>query len=1720
MHRHRKRRLSKRRDGRIVYLATDIGEIQRCIHREDYAKAERLCGTVLNRNGLDAPRSVPAYLLRAKARLGLAKYQEAEEDATHALKLNGPGHNENIGLYIVRAKIRNKSGNFRGAEEDADAALALASESLSARRERALARYQLGQLLEAEADARWILARDPAHGLAARLIGDIQNQMKRFSGGLPTPALVSPTTRSRAGLEEGSAGHGFAGVATQLTTQLTAIADRADFGAMQDWFRSQHQEALRFEVRILPDSAGQIAFQLALVRGAVARLGDQGPREVASLTAIMAMTGSGPRKTVVIEVESFTTQPEFQGQGLDEWLQAILGVFSELHDAVLVMPVPSSVVSPPEKEVLQALEAIRQAFMEATATPTPLGQQIHGVAQHATLPAIHNLQTILTSDTAIDDWFTRAIAAILTLEQFESQLVGTIPHLDRLSEDDLSMLRRLGETMAPSVAAVATNGFWALAHAFSRRHGLTQLQRAHVPASLQAIMDTPTHSLMDRAFAASLAWVTFDEGTADPLVALYLGEPQASRREQLHALLFWVMTRATGHPSQRRHEFLEAVEAHCRREGLTGATVGEHPAFAPLFELLEMLKGDARGVAERLQIGSALAVQLRAMLLQTKKLETQQRLVDLWMQVEPDSLLAMLDDPAAEPCSLAITSAFEEQLQAGTVHGEPKRVRAALDAAYRRSEWFDHPLTIEEFRAKLGDPDDQFMQANRHAAETIPRILQKASTHEILTRIVREDHFSEVVADVTRAFAVTPRHLFMPRFARWKAYADQPVPIGYGQTISQPTLVYPILAALDLDKTKTLLQIGTGSGWLPAAAGILAKQVYTMERQPFLAERAGRTIRYLGRQNITVINGDGGYGYPTAAPYGAILVSAEAPDVPAALVDQLAEGGVLIIPITQGDDPYASRRPCPLLWFTKRDGLLSEPVVLHQETWWVPFLGDFGHPTPGAGLEEGKSGQRRTTNGWKKSFPGPGAATQKLLRFNREKRTLWREWSEWHAHLVQHRLSPALVFTRGLEVIAEASDTLAEFRANFEALKTLVDRLDTEEVLQWSRITVDQFVQMVKEAILYRRQGFDYRVNVVPGSATSPQRVELLGQLPETRRDQRAPPQAAAADAQGATLMKRARRVGRDSSAIAKVSRRAPSTRQPPAPAAARSNSPTSPPRVDRVAAEFVTVGRREGLLEDTRNRILGEFLSFKGTQLTADDLGNRIGFYSLGRSDVEALRTLGVDVLLARANVAREKNGRPPLHVRDHTGRSLLDPSNKTGGLEEGEPELPLQVVLTRYGEYLTQLNGPALAREVQDILAIPGREALLRERLSDLWWLNEAKHLVARSKQPVIVSDAYLNTREQNVLRGFLLGAAAVVAADEIGVGLEEEEKFGRRDLFRHAVTEALKIAVAANTQSATPSLAASTAPSEDWMIIKLREDLADLPKGDSLTIDVLEGMSLSDRVDLGSARATVRHDLEALIELEVPIPDDLFARALGELMHDDEWSFQRWCVAIARDNPDRWPDIVRAVNAVRRASPERSVLPLPPTLELAAQEFSQPPRVDDSDKTAIFGQLRGAPGWQRADSETQLAGARRVVNDATAALVADGTWYVLSAETIKRYPPIAPLIDALAKQGPSRIILDDASHGQAVLQLHAIRPSVPIEAIRYYGTELEIEAFLAVAREHLPPLVAVEDLERLVTRVPLTSQPFQVFLQQLLPPVAGATPIDYDQLADALKTLLAAA
>jgi protein-L-isoaspartate(D-aspartate) O-methyltransferase len=186
---------------------------------------------------------------------------------------------------------------------------------------------------------------------------------------------------------------------------------------------------------------------------------------------------------------------------------------------------------------------------------------------------------------------------------------------------------------------------------------------------------------------------------------------------------------------------------------------------------------------------------------------------------------------------------------------------------------------------------------------------------------------------VLDAMSEVPRHLFVPEPVRTRAYGDHSLPIGHGQTISQPWVVGLMTQRLAVSPEHKVLEIGTGSGYQAAILSRLARAVYTLERIADLARLASAALARIGCQNVSVKTFDGTYGYPAAAPYDRILVTAGAPDVPEPLLAQLAVGGKLIVPIgpPQRQRLRVIRRRKD--HFAQEDG---EDVVF------VPLVGRFG----------------------------------------------------------------------------------------------------------------------------------------------------------------------------------------------------------------------------------------------------------------------------------------------------------------------------------------------------------------------------------------------------------------------------------------------------------------------------------------------------------------------------------------------------------------------------------------------------------------------------------------------------------------------------------------------------------------------------------------------------------------------------------------------------------
>jgi len=186
---------------------------------------------------------------------------------------------------------------------------------------------------------------------------------------------------------------------------------------------------------------------------------------------------------------------------------------------------------------------------------------------------------------------------------------------------------------------------------------------------------------------------------------------------------------------------------------------------------------------------------------------------------------------------------------------------------------------------------------------------------------------------VLKAFAETPRHLFVPEGIRHRAYEDAALPLGAGQTISQPFTQARSLEALRLTGPEKVLEVGTGSGYQTALLAALVDQVFTVERLRPLAEAAQRALRAGGVTNVSLLIGDGTLGWSTYAPYDAIVVAAGGPEIPPPLLAQLAPGGRLLIPL--GD--RGSQR---LTLVERAGGAVRQRAI--GEAHFVPLLGGHG----------------------------------------------------------------------------------------------------------------------------------------------------------------------------------------------------------------------------------------------------------------------------------------------------------------------------------------------------------------------------------------------------------------------------------------------------------------------------------------------------------------------------------------------------------------------------------------------------------------------------------------------------------------------------------------------------------------------------------------------------------------------------------------------------------
>jgi protein-L-isoaspartate(D-aspartate) O-methyltransferase len=193
--------------------------------------------------------------------------------------------------------------------------------------------------------------------------------------------------------------------------------------------------------------------------------------------------------------------------------------------------------------------------------------------------------------------------------------------------------------------------------------------------------------------------------------------------------------------------------------------------------------------------------------------------------------------------------------------------------------------------------------------------------------------FDRLDPDVLRAMRKVPRERFVPRQLRPQAYLDSPLPIGQGQTISQPYVVAVMTHLADVEAGDKVYELGTGSGYQAAVLGAMGVEVYSVEIVPELAARAAEVLAQLGYDNVHVRAGDGYLGWPEAAPFDAIVVTAAHPQIPQPLIDQLAVGGCLVMPV---GDTYGVQQ---LTVLTKQpDATLQREALLPVR--FVPITGD------------------------------------------------------------------------------------------------------------------------------------------------------------------------------------------------------------------------------------------------------------------------------------------------------------------------------------------------------------------------------------------------------------------------------------------------------------------------------------------------------------------------------------------------------------------------------------------------------------------------------------------------------------------------------------------------------------------------------------------------------------------------------------------------------------
>jgi protein-L-isoaspartate(D-aspartate) O-methyltransferase len=232
-------------------------------------------------------------------------------------------------------------------------------------------------------------------------------------------------------------------------------------------------------------------------------------------------------------------------------------------------------------------------------------------------------------------------------------------------------------------------------------------------------------------------------------------------------------------------------------------------------------------------------------------------------------------------------------------------------------------------------PDSQDSSAGGNGFHRWTATLTPADAELLRQEMVERQLRKRGIRDerVLAAMRHVPRHEFVPPALAAEAYTDRPLPIGHQQTISQPFMVAAMTAALELSGAERVLEIGAGSGYQAAVISLLAREVHTIEMHEDLATETAERLQRLGYDNVHMHIGDGTLGWPEAAPFDAIVVTAAAPGIPPPLAAQLAEGGRLVIPVGTPDEQR-------LLRVDKHGSALNTRELYHCR--FVPLIGQYG----------------------------------------------------------------------------------------------------------------------------------------------------------------------------------------------------------------------------------------------------------------------------------------------------------------------------------------------------------------------------------------------------------------------------------------------------------------------------------------------------------------------------------------------------------------------------------------------------------------------------------------------------------------------------------------------------------------------------------------------------------------------------------------------------------